>query len=155
MRVPWADAAAYVTWLSEATDERYRLPSEAEWEYAARAGTTTTYSWGHDIGRNRANCRGCGSRWDADRTAPVGSFTANDWGLHDMAGNLHEWVQDCWHPNYAGAPPDGSAWTTGGDCLRRVVRGGSWLSGIEYLRSAWRSGISDSTYGFRVARTLD
>ena len=155
VRVPWADAAAYVTWLSEATDERYRLPSEAEWEYAARAGTTTTYSWGHDIGRNRANCRGCGSRWDADRTAPVGSFAANDWGLHDMAGNLHEWVQDCWHPNYAGAPPDGSAWTTGGDCLRRVVRGGSWLSGIEYLRSAWRSGISDSTYGFRVARTLD
>ena len=126
--VSWEDAEAYVAWLSRETGESYRLPSESEWEYAARAGTTTRYSWGQDIGRNRANCRSCGSRWDADRTAPAGSFAANGWGLHDMHGNVYEWVADCWHENYARAPRDGTAWTSGGNCGRRVLRGGSWNS---------------------------
>ena len=126
--VSWEDAAAYVAWLSRETGESYRLPSESEWEYAARAGTTTRYSWGQDIGRNLANCDGCRSRWDDDQTAPAGSFAANGWGLHDMHGNVWEWVADCWHENYARAPRDGTAWTSGGNCGRRVLRGGSWNS---------------------------
>ena len=123
----WEEAQAYVSWLSSETGELYRLPSESEWEYAARAGTETAYSWGNEIGRNRANCDGCGSRWDDEQTAPVGSFGANAWGLHDMAGNVWEWVEDCWHENYARAPSDGTAWTSGGNCGRRVLRGGSWI----------------------------
>ena len=94
INVSWEDAVAYTGWLSAQTGKWYRLPSEAEWEYAARAGTTTRYSWGDDIGRNLANCNGCGSRWDDEKTAPVGSFPANAWGLHDMHGNVWEWVQD-------------------------------------------------------------
>ena len=127
INISWHDAVAYTQWLSSQTGESYRLPSEAEWEYATRAGTTTMYSWGKDIGRNRANCDGCGSQWDAEKTAPVGSFSANRWGLHDVHGNVAEWVQDCWNWNYKGAPPDGSAWESG-DCDERVVRGGSWSS---------------------------
>ena len=132
INVSWDDAVAYTQWLSSQTGERYRLPSEAEWEYAARAGSTTKYSWGNDIGRNRANCDGCGSRWDDRQTAPVGSFSANRWGLHDMHGNVWEWVQDCWNGNYRGAPTDGSAWESG-DCSERVLRGGSWRLQTEEL----------------------
>ena len=120
------------------TGEAYRLPSESEWEYAARAGSTTRYSWGQDIGRNRANCRGCGGRWDGDETAPAGSFAANGWGVHDMHGNVWEWVEDCWHENYARAPRDGSAWTSGGNCGRRVLRGGFRFNVPVNLRSANR-----------------
>ena len=123
IKVSWRDAVAYVEWLSARTGKRYRLPSEAEWEYAVRAGTETAYSWGNEIGRNRANCDGCGSQWDNEQTAPVGSFSANAWGLHDMHGNVWEWVQDCWNDSYQGAPTDGSAWESG-DCSRRVMRGG-------------------------------
>ena len=153
--VSWRDAQAFVDWLNDKTGGNFRLPSEAEWEYAARAGTRTKYSWGDDIGDNRANCDGCGSQWDDDRTAPVGSFPANPWGLHDMHGNVWEWVQDCWHDGYEGAPTDGSAWKSG-DCGGRVVRGGSWLSNPWGLRSAtrsWddRSGRGDSL-GFRLAQ---
>ena len=141
IHVSWEDATAYAAWLSEETGEEYRLPSESEWEYAARAGTTTRYTWRDDIGRNRSNCDGCGGRWDdEDRTAPAGSFAANAWGLHDVHGNVWEWVGDCWHENYARAPRDGSAWTTGGDCSRRVVRGGSWDYNPWLLRSAYRFG---------------
>ena len=104
INVTWDDAVAYTQWLSQQTGERYRLPSEAEWEYAARAGTSTAYSWGNEIGRNRANCYGCGSRWDGRQTAPVGSLSPNGWGLHDMHGNVWEWVQDCWNESYRGAP---------------------------------------------------
>ena len=123
--VSWEDAQAYVAWLSRKTGEAYRLLSEAEWEYAARAGTTTRYHWGDDIGRNRANCYddSCGDSWDY--TAPVGSFAANAFGLHDVHGNVWEWVEDCWNGNYAGAPSDGSAWESG-NCDGRVLRGGSW-----------------------------
>ena len=157
-RVSWDDAQAFIRKLNEMEGENhYRLPSEAEWEYAARAGTTTRYSWGDDIGRNRANCRGCGSQWDGKETAPVGSFPANAWGLHDMHGNVREWVQDCWNGSYQGAPVDGSAWESG-ICSRRVLRGGSWLDSPRYLRSAYRyrysTGARDYSLGFRIARTL-
>ena len=157
INVSWEDAQSYVSWLSVLTGEAYRLPSESEWEYAARAGTVTKYSWGNEIGHNQANCDGCGSRWDGKQTAPVGSFASNAFGLHDMHGNVLEWVEDCWNPSYRGAPADGAAWTTG-DCEKRVLRGGSWLSPPRYLRSANRyrnsSSIRVNYYGFRVARTL-
>ena len=155
--VSWEDAVAYTEWLSAHTGERYRLPSEAEWEYAARAGSGTVYSWGDEIGRGRANCDGCGSQWDNKKTAPVGSFSPNAWGLHDMHGNVWEWVQDCWHDNYEGAPADGSAWESG-DCSVRVFRGGSWYFIPRNLRAAYRnwysSGVRDYYNGFRIARTL-
>ena len=155
--VDWEDARAYVRWLSRKTGHRYRLLSEAEWEYAARAGTTTRYSWGDGIGRNRANCGGCGSRWDGRQTAPVGSFAANGFGLYDVHGNVWEWVADCWNNSYRGAPSDGSAWESG-NCGRRVLRGGSRLDRPRYLRSAYRFGFGTGHrlyyIGFRVARTL-
>ena len=151
------DAVAYTEWLSDQTGETYRLPSEAEWEYAARAGSGTAYSWGDEIGRNRANCDGCGSQWDDEKTAPVGSFSANRWGLHDVHGNVWEWVQDCWNGSYQGAPTDGSAWTSG-DCEDRVFRGGSLSDRPEILRAANRVRITTGAryhdLGFRVARTL-
>lgn len=157
INVSWNDAKEYVAWLSSQTGQQYRLLTEAEWEYAARAGSETKYSWGNEIGRNRANCDGCGSRWDNEMTAPAGSFGSNAFGLHDMHGNVWEWVEDCWNDSYTGAPPDGSAWPRG-DCGRRVLRGGSWFSLPRSLRSANRSrdstGIRSSLYGFRVARTL-
>ena len=154
MNVSWDDAKSYVRWLSQKTGHRYGLLSESEWEYVARAGTTTVYSWGDNIGGNRANCDGCGSRWDDDRTAPVGSFSANGWGVHDMHGNVWEWVEDCYNASYEGAPTDGTAWASG-DCGRRVLRGGSWNSfrGSCVLRIA--SGIPPApvlTYGFRIVR---
>ena len=125
INVSWEDAVAYTKWLSGQTGERCRLPSEAEWEYAARAGSVTKYSWGNEIGSNQANCDVCGSQWDGKQTAPVGSFDPNGWGLHDLHGNVWEWVQDCWNGSYQGAPTNGSAWESG-DCSRRVLRGGSW-----------------------------
>ena len=155
--VSWEDARAYVSWLSRETGGEYRLPSEAEWEYAARAGSSTKYFWGNEIGVNRANCDGCGSRWDGKETAPAGSLPANAWGLHDMHGNVWEWVQDCWNGNYAGAPADGGAWLSG-DCSERVLRGGSWNVVPRFLRAAVRGGIGSGRrsegLGFRVARTL-
>ncbi len=157
INVSWNDAKAYVRWLSEKTGEPYRLLSEAEWEYAARAGTAARYSWGDGIGRNRANCDGCGSRWDGGSTAPAGSFAANGFGLHDVHGNAGEWVEDCWNDGYAGAPPDGSAWTRD-RCSFRVIRGGSWYDKPGDLRSATRApfdpGVRAFAVGFRVARTL-
>ena len=159
-RVRWDDAQEFIGRLNgRGGGNRYRLPTEAEWEYAARAGTTTAYWWGNEIGDNRANCAGCGSRWDNESTAPVGSFAANAWGLHDVHGNVWEWVQDCWHDSYDGAPEDESAWTVGGDCNRRVLRGGSWFSTPGVLRAAYRvrggaGGRIVSVGGFRVARTL-
>ncbi|MDE0342456.1 MAG: SUMF1/EgtB/PvdO family nonheme iron enzyme [Deltaproteobacteria bacterium] len=146
-----------MTRLSAQTGAEYRLPSEAEWEYAARAGTTTRYSWGNEIGVNRANCDGCGSRWDDSQTAPVRSFRANGFGLHDMHGNVYEWVADCLNGSYVGAPSDGSAWLRG-NCGMRVLRGGSWDFNPWNLRAANRSRITtddrDYDVGFRVARTL-
>ena len=158
VNVSWGDAQAYVEWLSRKTGERYRLLSEGEWEYVARAGTETAYWWGEEIGSERANCNGCGSRWNGEKTAPVGSFEANGFGLHDVHGNVWEWVEDCWHGNYGGAPTDGSAWTSGGNCGRRVLRGGSWSGKPGSLRSAvrvWNSAGRRINYnGFRIARTF-
>jgi formylglycine-generating enzyme required for sulfatase activity len=160
--VSWDDAQQYVAWLSQMTGKPYRLLTDAEFEYAARAGTQTAYPWGDDIGANNANCVGCGSQWTGSagtwQTAPVGSFAANQFGLHDMVGNVWKWVQDCYHPNYDGAPIDGSTWP-GGDCTARVIRGGSWGGGPDFVRPAFRDRASsnnrDYTMGFRVGRTLD
>ena len=155
--VSWDDANEYAAWLSAQTGKRYRLPSEAEWEYAARAGSTTRYSWGNDIGQNRANCEGCGSQWDNEQTAPVGSFAPNAWGLHDMHGNVWEWVQDCWNDSYAGAPTDGRA-RTRSECVLRVHRGGSWYTKPGPLRSATRGmnfrSLRHFGQGFRLAQDL-
>jgi formylglycine-generating enzyme required for sulfatase activity len=155
--VSWDDTQAYVAWLTRMTGKQYRLLSETEWEYAARAGSTTAYFWGEEIGKNNANCNGCGSQWDNRQTSPVGSFKPNAFGLRDMAGNVWQRVQDCYHDNYNGAPHDDLAWTSG-DCSRRVVRGGSWFSVPGNLRSARRSWYSSvnrfNDSGFRVARTL-
>ena len=138
------DAQGFIRWLNKKEGtQAYRLPTEAEWEYAARSGTTTKYSWGDEIGRNRAKCWGCGSQGDSKRPAPVGSFAANAFGLYDMHGNVWEWVEDCWHDNYKGAPTDGRAWTMGcrvdldGDSYA-VLRGGSLNGGPRNLRSANR-----------------
>ncbi|MCY3795962.1 MAG: SUMF1/EgtB/PvdO family nonheme iron enzyme, partial [Gammaproteobacteria bacterium] len=157
IRIRWSDAQAYVAWLSQQTGGRYRLPSESEWEYAARADTQTKYHWGDGIGRNRANCDGCGSPWDGEKTAPVGSFAPNAWGLHDIHGNVLEWTADCDNDGYVGAPTDGSAWLAG-NCGSRVVRGGAWDSDPRFVRSAYR-GAAETDFivdviGFRVARTL-
>lgn len=157
VNVSWDDAKAYVGWLSTQTGAEYRLLSESEWEYAARAGSSAAHSWVPEIGSFGANCDGCGSRWDGRQTAPVGSFGANAAGLHDMPGNAGEWVEDCWNESYEGAPSNGSVWGSG-DCSRRVVRGGAWILDPRFLRSASRgfvaTGNRHSAVGFRVARTL-
>jgi formylglycine-generating enzyme required for sulfatase activity len=157
--VTWDDAQRYVAWLSKMTGKPYRLLTEAEYEYATRAGTQTAYPWGDDIGKNNANCNGCGSKWDNTQTAPVGSFAANRFGLYDMVGNVWEWVEDCYHENYVGEPTDGSAWIEGGDCNRHIVRGGGASVSPAYVRSAARNwGSTDSRVndvGFRVGRTLN
>ena len=158
--VSWNDAQSYVGWLSRSTGEDYRLLSESEWEYVARAGTSTPYWWGDDIGRDRAHC--CrGGEFEIEflggSAVPVGSFAANAFGLHDVHGNVREWTQDCWNRSYAGAPGDGTAWERG-ECSRRVVRDGSWFNYLWRLRSAYRSYFSadyrNYNLGFRVARTF-
>ena len=158
INVSWKDAQSYVRWLSNKTGKSYRLLSESEWEYVSRAGTTTRYNWGNEIGHNRANCDGCGSRWDDEKTAPVGSFRANAWGLHDVHGNVWEWVADCVNGSYTGAPADGSAWESG-NCSPRVLRGGSVALRAEdpprrVPRLGFSTGLRGSFIGFRIARTL-
>ena len=155
INVSWQDIQAYVKWLSGNNQQglQCRLPSEAEWEYAARAGSADNYSWGNEIGKNNANCDGCGSQWDNKQTAPVASFKANPWGLYDMHGNVWEWVQDRWHSNYQGAPIDGAVWESGESGFR-VLRGGSWSDPPNFLRSANRN-LNDPddrnfSIGFRI-----
>ena len=154
INVSWEDAQQYVRWLSNKTGERYRLLSASEWEYVARAGTTTAYHFGGGISPSQANY----DRSGHVKTVPVGSYPGNGFGLHDVHGNVWEWVEDCWNDSYRGAPSDGSAWTSG-DCSIRVLRGGSWDDYPEVLRSAGRGwsdvGIRRNYIGFRVARTLD
>jgi formylglycine-generating enzyme required for sulfatase activity len=158
MNVSWDDISKeYLPWLSRKTSKTYRLLSEAEWEYAARAGSGGNYAWGDDIGRNHANCRACGSQWDNKQTAPVGSFQANAFGLHDMHGNVWEWVADCSKDSYANTLSDGKAAPDEAECLR-AQRGGAWDYYPWYLRSAYRGKLwPTSRYnyvGFRLARTL-
>jgi len=155
--VSWDDAHAYTYWLSAQTRQSYRLPTESEWEYVARAGTATARSWGEEIGRNFANCRGCGSRWDNNRTAPVRSFPENAFRVHEMLGNAAEWVEDCWHETYNGAPSDGTAWSDE-SCPFRTFRGGSWLTPPDSVRSAHRNrelpNFRSNFLGFRLARKV-
>lgn len=160
MNMSWQDVTReYLPWLSRTTGKSYRLLSEAEREYAARASSQSKYGWGDDIGKNRASFDGCGSQWDLRQTAPVGSFAASVYGIFDMHGNVGEWVQDCWHDNYHGAPTDGSAWTKSCSGISVIVRGGSFIDVRGNLRPASRLGSSpdlrSSSIGFRVARTLD
>ena len=157
--VSWVDAQEYVAWLSHLTGHRYRLLAETEWAYVARAGSRTAYWWGRSIGDGKANCRDCGSDWDDSETAPSGSFDANAFGLYDVHGNVWEWVEDCWHVTYAGAPDDGTAWVDRPDCRLRVLRGGAWNDEAAELRSANRDWSTtkgrDNDIGFRVARELN
>ena len=164
VHVSWDDAKRYVSWLSRKTGKRYRLLTESEWEYAARAGTTGPFHFGSTISTDQANYNGDytygpGRKGvDRKKTVPVGSFPSNGFGLHDMHGNIWEWVEDCWHGSYAGAPSDGRAWVSGGNCEKRLLRGGSWNFGPGNLRSAFRfrftAGFRYYFIGFRVARTL-
>ena len=157
INVSWNDAKQYAAWLSQVTGQQYRLLTEAEWEFAARAGAATRYSWGNSPGEGEANCDGCGSRWDLRQTAPAGAFKPNAFGLHDMQGNVWEWVEDAWHDDYDGAPNDGSAWASG-DPDYRVVRGGSWRNETAVIRAAIRDKrnihVRFDTLGFRVARMV-
>ncbi len=174
INVSWEDAKAYTQWLSEQTGHDYRLPTEAEWEYAARAGSATRFSYGDDPKYEKLCLYGNGADQSSDRswknencddgfqyTAPVASFQPNKFGLYDMHGNVWEWVEDCWHHNYKGAPTDGSAWreANGGNCPMPVVRGGSWYDATSWLRSVGRDRFHSNdggiSLGFRVARTLE
>jgi formylglycine-generating enzyme required for sulfatase activity/class 3 adenylate cyclase len=136
--VSWQDTKDFLKWLSSKTGKMYRLPSEAEWEYAARAGSATRFWWGDEVGEDRTNCMDCPGA-DASRTMPVGSFEGNPFGLYDVHGNVAEWTADCWNGSYAGAPSNGDPWLVG-ECARRVIRGGAWgLRSVE-MRSAYRTG---------------
>ena len=159
INVSWSDAQQYTAWLSRRTGKHYRLLTEAEWEYAARAGTDVRYWWGNDAGRGNANCYDCGSRWDGRQAAPVGRFSPNPFGLYDMHGNVSEWVEDCYHDGYQDAPSGGRTWTL--DCTgitdSRMIRGGAWLDPANTIHSAARShallNYYDNQIGFRIART--
>jgi formylglycine-generating enzyme required for sulfatase activity len=152
----WDDAKAFVAWLSQKTGRTYRLPSESEWEYAARAGTNTPYWWGRDVGSRQANCRECNTG-SGQQASPVGSYQPNAFGLYDTAGNAAEWVEDCWNDNYRNAPKDGSAWTSG-QCRLRVLRGGAYDSPAKAVRSSARfrydTDVRYPANGFRVVREL-
>lgn len=151
--VSWTDAQQYVAYLAQATKKPYRLPSEAEWEYAARGGTQTKYWWGDKLQSGMAGCKDCGDL-AAEQPAKVGSFKPNPFGLHDMGGGVDQWVEDCWHRTYQGAPGDGSAWN-GGDCTSHVLRSGSWKNDSRYVRPSNRDGydinVRYPTHGFRIA----
>jgi len=171
--VSWDQAQAYVRWLAAHTGKPYRLPSEAEWEYAARAGSPEQYTWGNlemdacayantfDLAGRRANPDwnwnvGCNDGYAG--TAPVGSFPPNKWGLYDMIGNVWEWVEDCWHPDYSGAPATGAAWTADGECRKRVNRGGGWGNNPRSMRVSSRDAdlatATSDGLGFRVALSI-
>jgi formylglycine-generating enzyme required for sulfatase activity len=171
IHVARSDAEQYVAWLVRVTGQPYRLPSESEWEYAARAGTSTARWWGDDLGSARTVCDGCGSQWDNRSTAPVGSFPANPFGLHDMLGNVSEWVADCWNDTHADAPVDGSPrteaspWWADGECARPVHRGGAWSFFPWTVRAAKRGYYHEwpgaswterdgNSKGFRVVRDM-
>lgn len=170
INVSWEDAVAFTEWLSEKSEKNFRLPTEAEWEFAARGGADTRYPWGDEIGRNNANCQGCGSQWDNRMTAPVGSFSPNGYGLYDVIGNVYEWCFDKHHDNYGGAPSDGSAWIEQKDSIYmsdrekryendRINRGASWYQPLKEMavtRRCWdKPDVSSSEFGFRVLLDLN
>ncbi|PAY03623.1 hypothetical protein CK489_38080 [Bradyrhizobium sp. UFLA03-84] len=152
--VSWSDAKQYVAWLAELTKKPYRLPSEAEWEYAARGGTQSKYWWGDQVQPGHVGCKDCGGDASAEQPVKVGSFRPNPFGLYDMGGGVDQWVEDCWHRNYQGAPDDGAVWT-GGDCGSHVIRSGSWKNDARYVRPANRDNYDTNvrypTHGFRIA----
>jgi formylglycine-generating enzyme required for sulfatase activity len=156
INVSWDDAKLFVAWLSQKTGQKYRLPSEAEWEYAARAGTKTPFWWGKDIGTGHAQCDTCAGPTTKQIVA-AGSFRPNGFGLYDTAGNAAEWVEDCWNDNYRNAPKDAAAWTTG-DCRLRVLRGGNFTSKAPEVRSSARFRYDEDVRyyanGFRIVREL-
>jgi formylglycine-generating enzyme required for sulfatase activity len=151
VEVNWHNAVAYAKWLSRKTGKRFRLPTEAEWEYAARAGTGTARYWGNGIGRNNANCNGCGSRWDNSQTAPVGSFSPNAFGLFDMLGNVYEWTCSQYKKSYDGSEQECSV-----SAGSYSSRGGSWTNFPRWVRAALRSrhfpAYRNYSVGFRLAR---
>jgi formylglycine-generating enzyme required for sulfatase activity/class 3 adenylate cyclase len=155
--VSWSDAKQYVAWLAETTRKPYRLPSEAEWEYAARGGTQTRYWWGDQFQPGMVNCKNCSDILITDQPVKVGSLKPNPFGLFDMGGGVDQWVEDCWHKNYQGAPADGSAWIEN-ECPSRVIRSGSWRKDSSYARTANRGSYDTNvrypTHGFRVALSL-
>ena len=162
VNVNWREAQSYAAWLRRKTGKAYRLPSEAEWEYAARAGTTTPFWWGTSISTDQANYNGAlvygGGKRGQKRSVslPVKTFESNPWGLYQVHGNVWQWVEDCAHDSYYEAPTDGSAWM-GGNCLVHIIRGGSWFDGPAWLRSAERLGwgIRMGNIGFRVVRNVE
>jgi formylglycine-generating enzyme required for sulfatase activity len=153
--VSWDDTQQFVKWLSKVSGKPYRLPTEAEWEYAARGGSTTRFWWGEQMRTGAANCKDCGEPWNKDGPAPVGSFAANPYGLYDMNGSVWEWVGDCWHNTFKGAPSDSAVWDDA-NCRVRVIRGGSWREGASYMPTTTRfkydASVRHSQNGFRVAR---
>lgn len=155
--VSWEDAQQYVKWLSTISAKPYRLPTEAEWEFAARGGTATPFWWGEQMAAGKANCKECGPPWSDARPANTGSFAANPYGLHDTSGSVWEWVADCWHASYKSAPADGRAWDQP-TCPLRVIRGGSWREGAAYMVASTRfrydAGVRHAQNGFRVARSM-
>lgn len=156
-KLSWIDVQEYVVWLSRTTGYRYRLPTEAEWEYAARGGSQAEYWWGDEMAGDKADCKGCGGKYDRKRPQPVGGDKPNPLGLHGVSGGVWEWTADCWHKSYASAPDDGGIWDKP-DCRLRVLRGGSWRNDADYARVASRFkydfNVRYSTNGFRVARDL-
>ena len=153
--VSWDDVQQYLKWLSATSGKPYRLPTEAEWEYAARGGTTTAFWWGDKLVPGKANCKECGPPWQVDAPAKAGSFGANPYGLHDTSGSVWEWVSDCWHSSFKDAPADGRPWD-GANCTVRVIRGGSWREGATYMVASTRfkydASVRNGQNGFRVAR---
>jgi formylglycine-generating enzyme required for sulfatase activity len=152
--VSWSDVKQFVAWLAGATRKAYRLPTEAEWEYAARGGTQTRYWWGDELQAGMANCKNCMNVATAEQPIKIGSFNPNPFGLYDMGGTVDQWVEDCWHKNYQGAPSDGSAWVET-DCSSHVIRSGSWKNDARYVRPANRDSYDTNvrypTHGFRIA----
>ena len=152
--VSWSDAKQFVAWLAGAARKAYRLPSEAEWEYAARGGTQTKYWWGDQFQPGIANCKNCTDIAPTEQPMKVGSFKPNPFGLYEMGGGVDQWVEDCWHKNFLGAPVDGSPWVEG-DCVAHVIRSGSWKNDARYVRPSNRDSYDTNvrypTHGFRVA----
>ncbi|MBD8533206.1 MULTISPECIES: formylglycine-generating enzyme family protein [unclassified Massilia] len=153
----WDDAQQYVKWLGMISGQPYRLPTEAEWEFAARGGAATPYWWGAQMAQGKANCKDCGQPWNSERPANAGSYPPNGYGIHDTSGSVWEWVADCWHNNYKDAPADARTWDEPG-CRVRVIRGGSWREGAAYMVTSTRfrydASVRQSQNGFRVARSI-